>query len=67
MRFRDQGGDFVEAPTRCVRRSATQSEDGLTAERLVQLRERVRNGIYDSPAVARALALRLLASGSPLS
>lgn len=35
----------------------------LTPERIAQLRQRIRDGVYDSPDIADAVAQRILGSG----
>ena len=35
----------------------------LTPERIAELRQRIREGVYDSPAVAEEVARRVLESG----
>ncbi|HLV27049.1 MAG TPA: flagellar biosynthesis anti-sigma factor FlgM [Gemmatimonadales bacterium] len=44
-------------------RDDTEARQELSPERLEELRERIRSGLYDDPATALAVAQRLLASG----
>jgi anti-sigma28 factor (negative regulator of flagellin synthesis) len=72
---RERSGAAPAAPVAAARRAATgdrveisdaarsraSEPDSLSAERLAELRERVRSGFYDSKAVLEHVAERLLA------
>jgi hypothetical protein len=52
-----------EARAMAARLDESGGADELTPERISELRQRIRDGVYDSPAMADEVARRLLDSG----